>query len=269
MASGNSAMMLETGSGWTRGLRNLLRAELSEWFGTRQWWVQVLIWAACTNLIYLMAAFGIRNDQPGMEAIMLFNIFMGLSGPIGVTIVMQLAVIAEKRNGTAAWLLSKPVSRQAFVLAKLIANTLGILVTMVLAQGLIAYLITGLVVGQWLPMAGYAAGLGAHFANILFYLTLTLMLGVLFEHPAPVIGIPMAFLFAQNFLGPQLAQKNPMLGNLFPWGLSIPMNGGSGNGVAGDLMAGNMPVLLALYVALACAVLFVVVAVLVFRRQEL
>ena len=37
MASGNSAMVMETGAGWTRGLRNMLRGELGAWFGTRTW----------------------------------------------------------------------------------------------------------------------------------------------------------------------------------------------------------------------------------------
>ena len=83
---------------------------------------------------------------------------------------------------------------------------------MVLAQGLIAYLITGLVVGTWVPPLDFLAALGALFANILFYLTLTLMLGVLFEHPAPVIGIPMAFLFAQQFLATQARRVEPRTG---------------------------------------------------------
>ena len=74
--------------------------------------------------------------------LMLFNIFMGLAGAIGVSILMQTAVVGEKRSGTAAWVLSKPVSRVAFIIAKLIANSTGIVVTLVLAQGLIAYLIS-------------------------------------------------------------------------------------------------------------------------------
>ena len=67
-------------------------------------------------------------------------------------------------------------------------------------------------VGTWVPPLDFLAALGALFANILFYLTLTLMLGVLLEHPAPVIGIPMAFLFAQQLLGPKLAELSPALG---------------------------------------------------------
>jgi len=268
-STGNSAMTLETGSGWSRGLRNLLRAELGAWFGTRTWLSQILIWASAVNLIYLFASLGMRGNAPPSDAIMVFNVFMGLAGPIGVTIVMQDAIIGEKRSGTAAWVLSKPVSRLAFIVAKLVANSLGIAVTMVLAQGVIAYFITGLINGQWLPLPGYLAALGIHFANILFYLTLTILLGVLFDHPAPVIGIPLAFLFSQNFLAPQLAQWRPALANAFPWTLAVPVNGGGGLGVAGALMLGQPTPLLALYVALTAAAVFMVLAVALFRRQEL
>jgi ABC-2 type transport system permease protein len=268
MASGNSAMILETGAGWTRGLRNMLRGELGSWFGTRAWLVQVLIWFGSVNLIYLMTAFSSRGA--GIDSTLIFNIFMGLVAPIGVTIVMQNEIVGEKRSGTAAWLLSKPVARPSFILAKLIANTTGLLVTMVIAQGIIAYLITGLVVGTWLPVGGFAAALAAHFANVLFYLTLTLMLGVLFEHSAPVIAIPMAFLFAQNFVGPKLAELSPALADVLPWTLAIPLNGSVGQlSVSMALMAGQPTPLTAIWVALGASALFVAVALLVFRRQEL
>jgi len=268
MASGNSAMVLEQGGGWTRGLRNMLRGELGSWFGTRTWLTQILIWASAVNLIYLMTALSAKGT--GIDATMIFSIFMGLAGPIGVTIIMQNAVIGEKRSGTAAWILSKPVSRQSFILSKFLANTLGIAVTMVLAQGVIAYLITGLVVGTWVPPLDFLAALGALFVNILFYLTFTLMLGVLSEHPAPVIGIPMAFLFAQQFLGPKLAELSPALANVLPWTLAIPVNGSTGGkSVAMALMLGEPTPLTAVYVALGASALFVAIAILVFRRQEL
>jgi ABC-2 type transport system permease protein len=268
MASGNSAMVMETGAGWTRGLRNMLRGELGSWFGTRTWLSQILIWAATINLIYLMTALSAKGT--GIDATMIFSIFVGLAGPIGVTIIMQMAVIGEKRSGTAAWVLSKPVSRPAFILSKFLANTAGIAVTMVLAQGAIAYLITGLVVGTWVPPLDFLAALGALFVNILFYLTLTLMLGVLFDHPGPVIGLPLAFLFAQQFLGPKLAELGPAFANILPWTLAIPVNGGaSGSSVAMALMAGEPTPLTAVYVALAASAVFVTVAIIVFRRQEL
>jgi ABC-2 type transport system permease protein len=197
--------------------------------------------------------------------LMLFNIFMGLAGPIGVSILMQTAVVGEKRSGTAAWVLSKPVSRAAFIVAKLIANSAGIVVTMILAQGLIAYLISTFMLRFSLSIPGFLAALGVHFVNILFYLTLTLMLGTIFEHTGPVIGIPIAFLFVQNIS----LSFFPVLVRYIPWTLAIPANGAANPSLAMNLMAGiAVPTFMPLYVALIAGALFVGLALWIFQRQE-
>jgi ABC-2 type transport system permease protein len=269
--NGNRLMQLEVGAGWQRGIRNVLNGELKRWFNTRTWWSQILIWAASINLIFLMVALsakraGTGGGGLGTDSIMIFNIFLGLVGPIGISIIMQSAVVGEKRSGTAAWVLSKPVSRTAFILSKLIAYTLGITVTMVLAQGLIAYLIEGLVVGEWLQVGGFLAALAVHLANILFYLTLTLMLGTIFEHGAPVIGIPLAVLFSQNFI----ASIYPELVQYLPWTLAIPPNNTSQLSLTAALMMGApLPPLTPLYTVLVSSVIFVAVGLWVFNRQEL
>ena len=197
----NNDLMPITQTGWSRGLANVLHGELYTWFATRRWWVQILIWAACTNLIFSIVAFTTPNGEENIDSVLiLFNIFMGLTGPIGVGIVMQPAIVGEKRSGTAAWIISKPVSRIAFVLSKLISNATGIFVTMVFFQGLIAYLVSFFALGVVLPIPGFRAGLGVHIVNILFYMTLALLMGVVFQHIGPIIGIPVAFLAAQYFL---------------------------------------------------------------------
>jgi ABC-type transport system involved in multi-copper enzyme maturation permease subunit len=122
----------------------------------------------------------------------------------------------EKRSGTAAWVLSKPGSRTAFVLSKLAANTIGIAVKLVISQGLIAYLITLFALKVSLPVPGYIAALGIHLANTLFYPTLTLLMGVLF-----------------------------------------------------DMTGTSVPSYLPLLTALAMSILFVAIALWVFRKQEL
>jgi ABC-2 type transport system permease protein len=207
--------------------------------------------------------------SPGMgtlESLMIFSIFMGLAGPVGVSIMMQGAVVGEKRSGTAAWILSKPASRTSFILSKLLGNTVGVAMTMVLAQGIIAYVIAGVVLGVWLSVPGLLAGLGVHLVNIFFYLTLTLMLGAMFSQIAPVIGIPLAFLFGQN----QIASFYPAVLKVLPWTLAIPPNGTSEQSVAGALITGTaVPPLLPLYTTLAASAVFVTVALWVFRRQEL
>lgn len=267
MTTGNSAMQLKTGSGWQRGLDNVLRGELRRWFGTRTWWVQIIIWALSINLIFLMVGLSAPRDElPAMDAVVIFNVFLGVVGPIGVSIIMQGAVVGEKRSGTAAWVLSKPVSRIAFILSKLVGNTLGVTVTMVLAQGLIAYLIAALVLNTMLPVGGFLAALGVHLIHILFYLTLTLMMGTIFDSIAPVIGIPLAFLFSQNilpsFFGPLM--------KFMPWTLALPLNNSQDLPVTAALMTGE-PVVsyLPLYGTLTASVLFVIIALWIFQRQEL
>ncbi|NLF11430.1 MAG: ABC transporter permease [Anaerolineaceae bacterium] len=265
MSSGNSVMQLETGTGWTRGLNNLLRGELGRWFGTRQWWVQVLIWAAVANGIPLMAVLG-APDSAGMELPMLFNVFLGIGAPIGVCILMQDAIVGEKQSGTAAWVLSKPVSRLAFLTSKLVGNGLGIAATMVLAPGLLMYLASALIMDTPLPPLGFLAGLGAHLVNLLFYVGLTLLLGARFDHGAPVIGLPLAFLFAQQYL-PGLA---PELVHVIPWSLTAPLGGSSEPVVTTALMTGVAPAsYLPLVTTLAVAVLCVAGAIWIFRRQDL
>jgi ABC-2 type transport system permease protein len=265
MAVGNSKMQLETGTGWTRGLNNMLRGELRAWFRTRRWWTQIIIWAAVINFIFLMVALS-PSDAPFSEQIMIFNIFLGIAGPIGASILMQGAVVGEKRSGTAAWVLSKPISRISFIISKLISNTVGLLVTMILAQGLIAYLISAFVLGVALPPAGFIAGLGVHLVHILFYVSLTLMLGAIFDHTAPVIGIPLAFLFSQQFL-PSLY---PPLAKVLPWVLAMPPNNSTDNSIAGAIMTGApIPSLVALFAALVSIGIFIFVALWVFRKQEL
>jgi ABC-2 type transport system permease protein len=266
MSIGNSSMTPVLGAGWSRGLRNVLRGELKSWFSTRRWWVQILVWAASVNLIYFIVALTNAKGSASMDTtLMLFNIFMGLAGPIGVSILMQTAVVGEKRSGTAAWVLSKPVSRAAFIVAKLLANSTGIVVTMILAQGLIAYLISTVMLGLPLSVPGFLAGLAVHFVNILFYLTLTLMLGTIFEHPGPVVGISIAFLFAQNIS----MSFVPGLARYVPWTLAMPVNGDAYPSIAMNLMAGaGVPSFLSLYVALIAIVLFIGLALWIFQRQE-
>jgi hypothetical protein len=108
--------------------------------------------------------------------------------------------------------------------------------------------------------------MGAHLVNLLFYVGLTLMLGALFDHGAPVIGLPLAFLFAQQYL-PGL---HPALVNAIPWTLTAPPGGGAVPAVTTALMSGlPAATYLPLLTTGTAAALFVVVAVLVFRRQDL
>jgi len=265
MTTGNSAMHLRTGSGWRRGLSTLLQGELSGWFATREWLTQILIWAGIINGITLAAALQMPKSA-AMDALMIFNIFMGMAPPVGIAIMMMGAIVEEKRSGTAAWILSKPASRTAFVLSKLIGNGLGVLVCIILAQGLIGFLTMRFIMQMPLQPLNWALGMGAHAANALLYVTLGAMLGVLFDHPAPVVGIPIAF----NFIQQNLPGLLPFLSNRLPWNIGTPFGNGSDPSVALAWMIGVKPLTVApVVVALVASVVFVFVALWRFQKQEL
>ncbi len=149
---------------------------------------------------------------------MIYAVFAGMFPAVAVVIIMQGVLVGEKRDGTAAWVMSKPVSRPAFILSKVLANSLGILVTMVILPGFVAYALFFIRTQAPLDPLRFIASLGVFFLNHLFYLSLTLMLGSLFANRGPVIGIALATLFLQQYLVGLL----PVLRYLIPWTLVVP-----------------------------------------------
>jgi ABC-2 type transport system permease protein len=264
MTTGNGVFQLKAGTGWSRGLDNLVNAELGRWFRTRKWWVQILIWAAIINVILALVV--ISEDRgDATKLVMLFNVFLGVFATFGVCILMQGVIVGEKQSGTAAWVLSKPVSRPAFLLAKLIANSVGVAVTMVLVQGLIAYLLIYVGSGRLLPPVGFLGGLGVQLVHLFFYITLTLMLGAAFSKRGPVIAIPLLFLFAQQLL----MGAFPILTRVFPWTLVVPPDSSDHLSVAAALMTSSQPLsYLPLMTTLSASVLLVALALWIFERQE-
>jgi ABC-2 type transport system permease protein len=265
MTVGNAAFDRRAGAGWKRGLSPLLSAELRRWFGTRKWLVQILVWAGIINLIVFFAS---KSEGPGASKGMyeLLNVFLALFGGIGVIVQMQEVILGEKRSGTAAWVLSKPASRLGFVLAKLGVNALAILIVIPLVQGLLGALIIHQFAGGRMPLTGILAGLGVQMVYCLFFITFTLMLGVLLNNRAAVIGIPMVFLGFQQML----IDAVPALAKFFPWTLVIPLDGSRGLPLALALMTQNevlnyQPLISTLVVSF----LFVLVGLWRFDRMEL
>ena len=120
---------------------------------------------------------------------------------MGVIVLAQSRIIGDKQLGTAAWLLSKPLSRSAYLLSKLLADGVGILVTMIGVQGLVAYAQLSAFTGGAFPVLPFLGALGLLALNLLFYLAFTLMLGTFFSGRSAVIGGALVLLFVQSQLG--------------------------------------------------------------------
>jgi ABC-2 type transport system permease protein len=263
---GNSAFELVNERGWQRGLSNMLRNEMGLWLKTRRWWVNSLRWAVIIGLMLSTIVFQTPGKPPPSDGVAaLYAILAGMIPAIAVIIMMQGAVVGEKENGTAAWVLSKPVTRPAFMLSKLIANSLGVLVTMVVPPGVVAYMLYAVVSGTpWNPIA-FLSALGVIFLFNIFYLSLTLMLGTFFSSRGPVIGIALALLLGQQLLVGVL----PSLGYILPWNLIIT-TGEQMNAVVPCLLLGShnysvIPIL----VGASASIFFVLVGLYRFNHEEL
>lgn len=190
------ALHVASARGWRRGFANLLRKENSLWWGTRKWLVHALIWVAIINGIISLGAFD-QSMGPVEMVQELTTVFFKLGAAalaVGLITSVQGAIVGERQLGTAAWLMSKPASRSAFVLSKLVANALAFVVVAVALPAAVFYAQSWLMHGHVAPPAAFLAGLGVAIVHLLFYLALTLMLGTLFARRGPVAGIGLGVL---------------------------------------------------------------------------
>ncbi len=258
-------------SGWLMGFSNLLRKDFGEWWATRAWRIHVIIWTLLINGIVLAvvnvpaeAAEGSAPTQdPITTGVMLFTIMTALTTGIGIIIVMQGTILDEKKSGTAAWVLSKPVSRAGFILSKFIANAVSAFVIMIALQAIIAYIILTAAGGSF-SIGNWIVGTLLLALHLFFYLTLTLMLSVFADDRGPVIGIPMAILFLAQFV----LNVIPQSAQVTPWLIMYPLGQNSYSLAHQALVGQPLTTVWPIIVSIIWCVVFVAAAVWRFRKEE-
>jgi ABC-2 type transport system permease protein len=214
------------GHGWRLGFGNLLDNESRRWWGTRRWLLHLALWIVLINgLVALVVATsgpdGMTPDETYAEVADVFTGALAITTAIGVVAVAQGAIIGEKQLGTAAWVMSKPASRSAFVLAKLCATGAALLVLGVLVPSAVYYAEALAFFGHAPALAPMAAVLGLLTLHLAFYLALTLALGTLFSGRGPVTGIGVGLVVAGLILGSALRP----LAMVLAWPLSAISRG--------------------------------------------
>jgi len=265
--SANSVLRPVSERGWRMGLANMLAKESRAWWRTRRWWIQCLLWLALLNgTLWLNIKGHQRIDEVGL----IFLILAGIAVPIAAVSLAQDSILGEKHSGTAAWVLSKPVKRTAFVVAKLIALALGLLLTGIVLPGVIAYVeLRTYSASHLLSVLGWAEAMGLVYLNVLFYLTLALMLATLFDGRGPVLGISLLVLISGtiSFTSDLVVKYAPWLASVLPWQLLCQV--GREPPLAGYVAVGlRLPTVTPIVGTIAWCVLFVAVAIWRFRREE-
>jgi ABC-2 type transport system permease protein len=253
--------------GWLGGFGNMLGKELGDWFGTRRWLVQTIIWLVIINGLMAFIMFIVPLIDPSEQiapseqvgqGLGLYFAFSVILGGIGMIVLTQDEIIQEKQSGTAAWILSKPVSRSSFVLTKLLSNFLGGLIFIAVLPGAVAYAEIAFASQQAPPMLPYLMGVGVILLTLFFYISLVIMLGTLFEQRGPVMGVALGLLIG----GLIASQFSPQISYILPVNMQD---------IAGALAQGQpLPTIAIsqLIATVAWSILFTAVALWRFARLE-
>jgi ABC-type transport system involved in multi-copper enzyme maturation permease subunit len=190
---------------WMRGFASLYQKESRAWWSTRRWWINGLLWLGLVVgfviawMFIFPPLFGDQfvAQQGGLVNLGLQAVFdmATLAITIGVIVLCQDLIIGEMQTGLTEGLLAKPVQRRAYVLAKLCASLVAVLLLLIALPCAAAYGVISLGTGGPIPLQPFLAGMGILGLNSLFYLTLTLMLGVFCNSRSLILGIPLGFYF--------------------------------------------------------------------------
>jgi len=253
------------GSSILSGFWNMLRQEDRRWRNTRRWLVQSAVWLLLLNGIVVMVLYFDSNVQVGVEGatpgpVELFFILMGSMTPFGVMILTQNDIVMEKQSGTAEWVLSAPLSRESFILSKLVADSAWIVAVLVLLQGAAFDVILIAFGRQAVPVVNLLGGLAIQGLHLIFWITLSLVLGAFFKGRGPVLGIPIVLLAFQDLIAE--------FGRIYvPW---IPLLLPKRLPELAALVAAGEPLYSAvpLMVATAWSIVFTLAAIWRFKREE-
>ncbi len=254
------------------GFGPLLRKELQTWWGGRRWLVQGILWQLILNgllafFLFVIPALPVDDpalidEDPILSGLQGFFAIGSLALAVGVILLSGDALTSEIQLGTAEWVMTKPISRRAFVLAKLAAHTIGMLVVLILLPGLVAYVL--LTIAGGFSLLIFAAALAVMALHTFFYLALTLMMGTLTTNRSAVLGVALGTLLGGLVLLNVLAMSPvAFLVWVSPWILSQVT----------QVIAEGPPVPVAMLVPIAataawCALL-VAIALWRFKRLEL
>lgn len=180
---------------------------------------------------------------------------VGQLGMLAAVLLTMGIVATEKERGTAAFVLTKPAGRGAFLLAKFAAVAFTLLVGTAVA-GAAAWTYTAMLFEPVAP-AGYVAMCLLLWISFLVYAAVTFLGSTLARSILPAAGMGIAFLLVLGVLS-----GLPTIGPWMPASLTAP---------AGALALGNDPgnVLGPLATSLGAIAIALAASWLVFRRQEL
>lgn len=233
-----------TGRRLLPGLANQLRRESGSWWSTRRWWIHALTWTVVTNgLLGLMLWVLPELDvAPGAAPATTAETAAQFGG-MGVVLASVAAVVAcqgilidERRTGLLEWMLSKPLSRGALVVAKFVGHAAALLVTAVVVPWIGVWAQLSFAQGSPWPVGPVAGAVLLTGLLVVFTVAFVLGLSATTWSRALVVALPLAGLFGTDLLVAGL----PDLADALPWTvgrLTGAMLAGGGLGTSGPVVS--------------------------------
>jgi ABC-type transport system involved in multi-copper enzyme maturation permease subunit len=219
-----------TNNQWQRGFGAIFQRELETWW-FRKLLISAILWTLLIVGLPLVLVSSITGQAgeisdetsvPGFGFLFLAWTSLPMFGTIFST---QGVISDEDKAGTLSWVMSKPIARSAFYLAKLLPSALIRLVVVVVLQGILASLFITIEGGS-VNAIGFLGAMALVGLIVMFYLTLTQMLDTFLpNHRAAVVGIPVAILISGAVLpsvllfGLNRPDLTEFLLRVTPWGL--------------------------------------------------
>lgn len=197
-------------------------------------------------------------DPTVADAVLQLQKNLGQFGALAAIVLAMGSVATEKDRGTAAFVLTKPATRAAFLAAKLIALgavlAIGTVLAVAVAWAYTAVLFEPLAVGGWAVLAGLA------WLALMAWAAITFLASTVTRSAAAAAGIGVAAL-----LGLSLVSAIPQVGRFLPTGLDPGALGLAAGGSIERPEELATAVLGTIAIVAGCGVL----AWTSFRRQEL
>ena len=215
-----------------KGFVTLLKKELREQYRTHRLLIVIAIFALFGIGTPLLLKFlpeilklsgeTIQIQVSAPTAVQSFTEFAGTIGQIGivVAVLVGMGIVAnELRHGTAVMTLSKPVSRAAFVSAKLTAISLTFLMALAVAASF-CFFYTDWLIEDITAMAFFQSNLLLGLF-LLFCLAITVLFSCLFRNSLAAGGIAIAVVISQMMMSGIPVIGDYLPGKLLEWGTGI------------------------------------------------
>jgi ABC-2 type transport system permease protein len=175
-----------------------------------------------------------------------FGVLLALLMTMGI-------VVQEKERGTAAFFLTRPVSRTTFLLAKFASIAITFLASVAIAALGCWYYTT--ILFEPLAWGPFLAMNGLMLIVFLVYMALSLLGSTLARSQGVAVGLAFVALIVISGIGAIPTIGNYLPGRLFSWGASL-------------VLGGTITAWPALWISLGIIAAALIAACLVFRRQE-